>query len=326
VKPKTIAIALGILLSCSTTAGKTEENQPQIYLPRKVQVEQEHLTLGDISIISCDDDELSQKVSLIAVGRAPLLGESIVIDRRTVLSRLVASGIERTDARVTGARKVSVTRRETTIPSEDLLESAQKLLRTSRPGPKGVTWRLTRKIDDLVFPSERRDVKLRPHLVDTAGKNYVKVRVGAYAGEKEIAGSDLLFRIVYPHQQAVAVSPISPGEKITEQNAQVRTVLMDSAPREKFEPPFGMIAKKNVEKGNLIRPSILEKNRPALVIERNQTVEMKITGPGFKVSGIAKALQDGRVGQVIRVRNMDTKRTIAARVGFDGTVVPVIKR
>ncbi len=37
------------------------------------------------------------------------------------------------------------------------------------------------------------------------------------------------------------------------------------------------------------------------------------------------ALQAGRVGQTVRVQNIDSRRVLAARVRADGTVVPLLE-
>ena len=59
----------------------------------------------------------------------------------------------------------------------------------------------------------------------------------------------------------------------------------------------------------------------ALGIEAVNTSER----PGFTISGTGLALQDGRPGDFIRVRNVDSKRIVVAKVTADGTVAPVIE-
>jgi len=67
----------------------------------------------------------------------------------------------------------------------------------------------------------------------------------------------------------------------------------------------------------------LKAQRPAVVVRRNKTVQMRIQGLGFIIVATGQALEDGRPGELIKVRNADSKRIITARVGFDGTVSPV---
>jgi len=63
--------------------------------------------------------------------------------------------------------------------------------------------------------------------------------------------------------------------------------------------------------------------RPAVVVGRNQTVVIRIERPGILVTAIGKAMQDGRVGEYIKVRNVDSQRIILAKVNEDGAVEPI---
>jgi flagella basal body P-ring formation protein FlgA len=63
--------------------------------------------------------------------------------------------------------------------------------------------------------------------------------------------------------------------------------------------------------------------KPAVVIKRNQNVVIRIERPLLMVTAIGKAMNDGRTGEYIRVRNLNSQRIILARVKEDGTVEPV---
>ena len=65
--------------------------------------------------------------------------------------------------------------------------------------------------------------------------------------------------------------------------------------------------------------------RPRIVVKRNQGVVMRIAGPTFVITGQGTAQQDGHTGDYIKVRNVDSRKIVTARVMFDGTVEPVYK-
>ena len=60
------------------------------------------------------------------------------------------------------------------------------------------------------------------------------------------------------------------------------------------------------------------------IISRNDTVTMKIEGDGFTITALGQALDDGRSGAFIRVRNVDSGRIVVGKVKSDGSVEPVI--
>jgi hypothetical protein len=60
------------------------------------------------------------------------------------------------------------------------------------------------------------------------------------------------------------------------------------------------------------------------VVFRNQPVVIEIETEALKVTAMGLPLEDGRTGQLIKVRNIDSKRDIVVRVRPDGTVSPVL--
>jgi hypothetical protein len=64
-------------------------------------------------------------------------------------------------------------------------------------------------------------------------------------------------------------------------------------------------------------------NAPKIVF-RNQPVVILIELPGLKVTAMGLPLEDGKAGQFIKVKNLDSKRDIIAQVKSDGTVAPVL--
>ncbi len=323
-KVKTITIAVA-LFAVSAPAQAADSAPLRLYLPRDVVLEADSLTLGAIAILRSDDAELARRASAVPMGRAPFAKESLVIDRRTILSRLASCGIRAESVQITGAPKVTVRRNETVIRAAEILKTAEKFLRGCRPGPSGVGWRLASKVDDFVFAAAASKAKLQAKLAKNAPADHVKVRVTAVCGGKEVAAGDLLFKLLHPDRQAVAVRDIPAGTKVTAENTKIQAITRQSPARKEFVSPLGSIAAVEIKAGKVIHPNAVRQEKPAVVVERGRTVVMKIEGPGFRISGFAEALQDGRPGEIIKVRNVDTKRIVTARVAFDGTVSPVLR-
>lgn len=60
------------------------------------------------------------------------------------------------------------------------------------------------------------------------------------------------------------------------------------------------------------------------VVFRNQPVVIEVDSAYLKVTAMGLPLEDGKVGQLIKVRNLDSKRDIVARVMANGTVAPIL--
>ena len=72
----------------------------------------------------------------------------------------------------------------------------------------------------------------------------------------------------------------------------------------------------------IIRPGMIGPAKPKILLKRNQNVVIKVDRPGLLIPAIGKTLQDGRVGEYIKVQNVDSRRIIMAKVNKDGSVEP----
>jgi flagella basal body P-ring formation protein FlgA len=253
------------------------------------------------------------------------------VDRPTILARLASGGIDASAVRFTGSEKIIVCRDEKIVPAEEILKAAEALLQEKRPGPPGCSWKLARAVEDLAVPMSR-GVRLRADLAkDTPASGpaaavleRVKVEVQALSGTAELARCEAVFKVLYPAQQAVATKDIAPGAALTQENIRIEAVTTEAKPAEGWTAPFGLIAVKAVPAGAVVRPAFVQPPRPVILVKRNQSVTMRIIGSGFVVTALGEAMEDGRGGDVIKVRNADTRRVVVARVNFDGSVEPVM--
>ena len=317
-----IAAALALAAPCGAAA----PDAVRIYLPRDVQVDGESLTLGEIGVVLCSDTQLEAKAAAIAMGRAPWPTETIVVDRRTILSRLAASGIAHGRVNLAGAPRVAVTRNETTFSGERILAAAGEFLGRSPAGKDGCVFSPLRKPQPLTV-SGGRGVALVCSLDETAPANGpVRVAVRAVREGKQLALREVLFKRMYAIRQAVAVKVILAGEKLTDENIEIRTIHSDRPAQAGWTPPNGLMARRRLMPGTVIGAAMTASHRPDLHIRRNQLVRLRVQGRGFLVTGAGQALQDGRCGDFIKVLNVDTDRIVIGRIAFDGAVEPTFKR
>ncbi len=315
-------IVITILLGLCGFVAAGDDAKVRIYLPRSLKTESDSLKLGAICVIRCDDEKISQQVSEIEMGRGPWSKEKLVIDRRTILSRLAASGISRDDVTFTGAENVVLTRDEQVAESTDLLESAEIFLKKHRPGPAGCTYKLVREIDAVALPAGE-DVEICCELAKDAPADHVKVNFFSMAGEKKVDAGSALFRLVYAARRAVAAEDIAAGQVLTADNVKVEIITSEVQPDPNWTAPIGHVATREIPAGTVLVPAMTKQPAPAIVVKQNETVVMRVEGAGFTISALVTAMQDGRPGEIINVRNIDTKRVVNAKVFPDGTVRPI---
>ena len=96
------------------------------------------------------DSELAEEAGAVAMGRAPWSREEIVIDRRTILSRLAASGIDRRRVRMSGAQQVKVRRQEQFIGVDRISRAAEAFPAKSQDESTESRWQLISQHTELV--------------------------------------------------------------------------------------------------------------------------------------------------------------------------------
>lgn len=80
---------------------------------------------------------------------------------------------------------------------------------------------------------------------------------------------------------------------------------------------IGMVSRRQFSTGSQIYPSMLD---PKIVIQRGQTVTIRLQKASIKIEVQGKALSDGHLNKKIRVKNNRSKKVIFARVIGSGIV------
>jgi len=323
-------VLLSATLFCSTSA-KTKANDLQkdstlqLYLPREVKIGDDTIRLGQVSIIRGNphEDGLLARASKITLGRISLPGQEIVIDRPMVLSRLACNGIPASKVTLTGAEKITVKRQQKIIEGSELVELASAFLKKNPPHRSICQWEPIRTPKDLTVSEESKDIKLFPSLVKSIARNQAKVRIAVVQNGKQTGECEVTFRLKYNCRRAVTLVDIPAGEVINSENVKIENAISSYPEPVTWKPPYGLIAKRRVPAKTVLGPHMFGPVRPAVIIKRNQNVVIRIEKPLLLVTAIGKSMQEGRAGEYIKVRNLNSQRIILARVNEDGTVEPV---
>jgi len=240
-----------------------------------------------------------------------------------VLSRLACNGIPASKVTLTGAEKVTVKQQQQIIKSNKFVETALSFLRKSLPADSVCQSNPMRMPTDLVVPGPSKDIKLSPRFVKSHAKNQAKVQIAVLADGKEIVVREVIFRLKYNRRRVVTLVEIGAGTVISPENVKIEKTLSNHPEPANWKPPYGLIARRRIAANTVIRPDMAGPRESAVIVRRNQNVVIRIERPGLSVTAIGKAMQPAKAGEYIKVRNVDSRRIILAKVNEDGTVEPV---
>ena len=297
----------------------------QVYLPREVTIDDNEISLGEVSIIQGNprQGELRAKAAKIPLGIISMVGQEVVIDRSMVLSRLACNGIPASKVTLTGAEKVTVKRQQKIIKSTEFVELASAFLKENPPSGSVCEWKPIRIPRDLAVTEKNSDIKLSPRLVKNKAKNQAKVLISVLKDGKQIGEREVTFRLKFKCRRAVTLVDIPAGTVISSANVKIEEAVSSQPEPANWKPPYGQITRRPLPANIILGPNMFGPVKPEVVIERNQNVVIRIERPLLLITAIGKAMQEGQVGEYIRVRNSNSQRIILARVKEDGTVEPV---
>jgi flagella basal body P-ring formation protein FlgA len=318
-------IIIGSLLFSSggTCAEDVVSDGLRIYLPREIVIHDDTPNVGEVGIIR-GDEALAAKAAEVVLGRISVPGQEVTVDRGMLLSRLACSGIPVSKVKLSGAEKVKVRQKGQTIKAGDLVESAKSFLGKNPSAGSICRSELLGSPKDLLLSGVHRDIKLVPRIVKNGAGNQSRVNVSVMSGGREIGVRRITFRHKYNTSKIVTLRDIKAGEAISRENVKIEKTVSDYPQATTFSEPYGLIAKRHIAGGRTVQPNMVGPAKSAILVKRNQSVVIRIEAGGLTITAVGKMVDEGAVGDIVRVRNVDSLRVITAKVNEDGTVAPIL--
>jgi flagella basal body P-ring formation protein FlgA len=292
-----------------------------IHLPRQIEIDGSVPTLGQVSVVR-GEDSCVKKAERIALGRLVVPGQSVTISRSVLLGRLASNGIPASRVKLTGAEELVIRQRGRAINVSGFVELAKAYLAKHPPASSVCESEVVRPPTELIFKGTPKDVKLSPRLIANGVPGLARVEIEVTADGAKVGTRQVTFRLKYKGRRYVTLVDVPVGALITSDNVKAEETIL-SQPASLSPTPYGLVAKRRLTANTVIKPNLVGPAEPPLVFKRNQSVVIRIDTFGLLVTAAGKALEDGRVGQFVKVQNIDSGRTIVAKVNNDGTVAPV---
>ncbi len=318
-----IILTMCLLLPVNSSADNMKKDSAlQIYLPRKITIKGKHISLGQVVIVR-GQESLTAKASEIALGKFSAPGQKIVIDREMILSRLACNGIPVSKVTLTGAKTITIKQQEYTIHSDEFIKLASSFLEKNPPSASFCGLNPIRIPQDFIITGTSSNITFSPRLVPGRAKNQAEVEIIINSDGKKIGACKVIFGLKYKCRQIVTKVDIPAGTIISPENVKIEKTQSNYPEALDWKPPYGLIAKRNIPAKTILKANMFGPVKPPIITKRNQKVIIRIDMPGFLITAFGKAMQDGRAGEYIKVRNVDSQRIILARINEDGSVKPV---
>lgn len=300
----------------------------RVVLRATVTLSEPAVSLGQIADILTDDGELRQRLAALDLLELPLSGPPSVVSRSQISFRLQLAGFDPAQVRLEGPSFARVS-----LSPEERLEgrieatARQALLEKIGGNAAHLSIQLAQRIAPPPFKDNPAEMQLE---AEAFGRPIIPgracVNVSIYVRNAQRGTVSACFDIRAIEQAPVALRAIAAGEQLSDKNVQFQQVPVDRPvkPGTK-EQLLGHKARRTLPAGQVIAPDDVEMEpaaAPVIVIHQHDMVNILVRSGALQVTARGQAMEDGRVDQAIRVRNVDSNTVVTGRV-VDRAVVEV---
>lgn len=310
------ALALGLCLLTHSVA--RAEGESAVKIRDEVLVRGPKVYLGDL--VEVEESALKERLATIEVSAAAVPGTSKQITASLVEARLQHAGVDLGALDPNRPSQIRATTMSIDVSPEALAASLREHIELEMPWEPEVT-----EIDvplprqNLMTPEGEMTIEWR------ASPQYKYVGPANFRGNILIDGA--LYRTVVLQASVetfqeivVAATDIPRGRPVSASQLTMQTISLATAPEgavTDMSEVEGLVARKTIFPGQPVTTRVVELRR---LIKRNQMVPVELTASAIKIQHQAKAMMDGKEGDVIVCSNPVTKEEFQGVVRADGVV------
>jgi flagellar basal body P-ring formation protein FlgA len=285
------------------------------------------VTIGSVATVRGGDAWLRQQVERLDVADVSEIGRSATITREQVFFRIRLAGIEQAQFRVEGATVATATQSANSWSEKEIVATAKKaVLERLGADLADVEIELAQQIQlpELTTPAPAGCHLSAEVVTKRAPIGRVRVDVALVVNSMRVCAVPVVFEVACFRQVAVTMHKLDRGEALEATTIRSERKLLRGSDRCVVfsEKLFGLHALRTVPAGQFLTSADIEgedAEDPILVKNRDTVKLIAIVG-SLRITSMGEAMQDGRDGQLIQVRNLESSRVIKGRVSGPGMV------
>lgn len=310
---------LCLFMSCTFAEGIT------ITIPEEVRVDGPFMTLAEVAHIRGDDSERIKSLGQLKIGSAATPGNHMILTQELLSMRLAVTGLDLNNIAWNIPPIVTVTTNFQTINGQSVVDKGIMTIKNqigSSVDSADLSVLPIGTVQDMITPVG--DSVLTSSLPSGIRYNApTMVRMTVNVNGQVFSTTNLRFDVKLYRQVAVAAHQVRAGEILTSEN--LRYERMDTGHLKTgyftdMSKVIGLETRRPLTPGMVVTDLML--NKPN-VIKRGDLVNIIVRIGGMEVIVVGKAMQDGYVGQLIRIQNTNSNKFISAKV-LDETTVQVL--
>ncbi len=269
-----------------------------ITLLPSAEVQGADILLGDIAQIEYHLEDAAEKperdLAKVYVGRAPLPGKSRKLNVGTVEVRLRQAGIHPSTVAIIppAGGEVLVTAATQTVTEDMVIDAVRQHLQENLGGSLEIGLQTAGGLP-LVVPSGQLELRL-----DSVPPGFGSYQVGVRVYVDDHWYRTIQVRVQLQPSQAAAPRPGRPGVEVGLPTQDQSVQGIQGEPLE----------------------SAIDNGTSLILVRAGEPVVIEVVSGAIRVEALGRARQRGKLGDVIRVENVDSRKIVTARVVAKGVV------
>jgi flagella basal body P-ring formation protein FlgA len=305
-----------VLLSAAgpSDAGSKAPTGVVLHAEPAVEIDTPHIRLGQIASIQSASPALKARLSEVKIGRAATAGKVRSVSRDYVLLRMRQSGFDPAQFDIRLPAKIQVQRSAIKITREEMEMMIRDYLQSTPPSADAqVNITSVRIKEDVLLPKGQIQHEVQRHH-QSAPARMLPVAVVFTVDGRFVRKVPALVSLEIIQSVVVSRKPIPRFKVITPEDVTLRQMNVVVMPDDVFrsiENVIGKRARRAISMHAELSDSMVE--WPP-VVQKGDRVLIVAESGNLRISAMGEVTHTGRVGEQVRVMNLDSKKTIMAQV------------
>ncbi|MGR3292742.1 MAG: flagellar basal body P-ring formation chaperone FlgA [Candidatus Scalindua sp.] len=309
-------MALFSLLMMFTFLPNVIAGKIEISLKDKIILEGDEITIKDISTVTGDDIYLVNKIKSIVIGNAPGANSTRRINLSFIIMRLKSSSINVSEVTFSDVKSSLVSIESTRIRGFEIAQMAKEYLLEFLPmDDRETTVELGRTPADQWVPRRRDKIDFYITLIDTSkDRGRIELVVSASSGGRRFFKVPVYFNVRVFEYVTITKRKMRRKQLVTKENvfiARRDTTRMRGMAFSSFDDLKGMTTITAVRANTILTDYMVE---IPPTIKQGSIVKLILKQRGFEIVTKGLAQQAGYKGEVIKVKNMNSKIMLYGKI------------
>nr|WP_204305124.1 flagellar basal body P-ring formation chaperone FlgA [Desulfurobacterium thermolithotrophum] len=292
----------------------------EVIVKRQAELDKDKITVADIAEIHGSSIE-KEVISAITISSSPSPCKEKRITKEQIAKKIAEflrnNDVSFKEIKISGFPFCKVKRICLIMKSEDIKDRIRSFFRENYPDVEI----LSIFVPKIVIPFREYKDSIE---IEDIGNHYARVVYSIFSKGNLIKKLWITVKIDRKRKATVAVKDIPKGKLITYSDVKIEKVPSKKARKSaiSLNEVIGKIAKRDIRKGEVIKITDLS---PNYVVWRNKPVKIIYDIHNIHIELLGIALENGAIGDIIRIKNISTGKVLICKVIGNGIVKFVYK-